>query len=115
MQILVSSADSSQRLRRQVIEFPQDCWYERHQVFHAIADRLDHKDCNRQGSQVLLEFKVPIHRQKDIELRRRERQQFPVLDSSPPALRNREAFMPVQQCSQPAGKVFVKQDAHLLG
>ena len=96
-----------------MVEFFQDWWHERDKVLYAIALRLDHQNSNRQGRQVLLEFKVLVHSQKDVEPRCGERQKFSVLNAGPSAARNGRIFVPYQQSAKSTRKVFVKQDAHL--
>ena len=96
-----------------MVKFFQDCWHERGKFLDAITQRLDHQNSNGQGGQVLLKLKVLIHSQKDIELRCGECQKFAVLNACPSAARNGGIFVPYQQYTKPARKVFIKQDAHL--
>lgn len=50
-------------------ELPQDTGHQRYEVFHPVTYCLNHKHSNRQSGKVLLELKVPVHRQEDIELK----------------------------------------------
>jgi hypothetical protein len=50
-------------------ELPQDTGHQRYQVFHPVTCCLNHKHSNRLSGKVLLELKVPVHRQEHIELR----------------------------------------------
>ena len=52
-----------------MVELPQDTGYQRYVVFHPVTYCLNHKHSNRQSGKVLLELKVPVHRQEHVELR----------------------------------------------
>ena len=64
-------------------EFPQDTGHQRDEVFHPITNCLNHKHSNWQSGKVLLELKVPVHRQEHIELRGGESEQLSIPDASP--------------------------------
>jgi hypothetical protein len=69
-------------------ELPQDTGHQRYEVFHSITYCLNHKHSNRQSSKVLLELKVPVHRQEHIKLRGGESEQLSILDACPSATLN---------------------------
>lgn len=93
-------------------EFPQDVGYQRHEVFHPITNCFNHKHSNWQGSNVLLELKVPVHRQERIEFRSGEPEKLSILDARPPALLNGGNRVTNQQCRETTREILIKQDAH---
>ena len=56
-------------------------------VFDSVAHSVDHQNGDWQCCQVLLKLEVLVHRQKDIESCRRERQETAILDACPATTR----------------------------
>lgn len=51
-----------------MVKLLQNTGNQRYQVLHPVADCLSHEHGNGQFGNVLLELKVPVHRQEHIKL-----------------------------------------------
>lgn len=64
-----------------MVELLQDGRHKRRQVLQSVAWRFNHEHGDRQGCEVLLKLKIPVHRQKRFKSSGGECEQLSVLDS----------------------------------
>lgn len=76
--------DFSQCPWRNVIEHLQDLWDKRLECLNPVVPRAEYEYRYGQCVQILLELKVSIGSEEEIELRCRQCQKLPVLDARPP-------------------------------
>ena len=79
---------------------------------HAIASREHDEDRDWQCGQILLVFHAFVGRQQHVELTRREREKFAILDAGPAPALNCHDRVTRQQRAEPSGYGLIKQDAH---
>lgn len=89
-----------------------DCSDQRPEVLHSIRPCPNYNNAEGDSGEVVLEFKLAIHRQQRVDQACRAAEQLAVLHASPTQALDRHDVMLAQLQDQVVGKILVKQYAH---